>query len=300
VQTRGSNWALLAVLLGAIGIGFAPIWVRLSETGPTATAFWRVALALPLLWLRAKPVASKPWLMIVASGFLFAADLTLWHWSLKLTTVTNSTLLSNLAPLFVTLAAHWLFHEKITLLFLVGLFLGIAGMAVLVGTSFQFGNVKGDLLAVLTAVFYAGYLLSVKQLRRHMDPITVMAWSGLFSAPCFLAVAVLTGDTLVPASVQGWIILRALALVSHIGGQTLIAYALGRLPASFSSITLMLQPVVAALLAWPILGEPVTLRQAIGGIIILAGIALAHLQLSSRAADNSVEAKYEHRGNRDL
>ncbi|HKQ39246.1 MAG TPA: DMT family transporter [Verrucomicrobiae bacterium] len=291
MQNRGSNWALLAVVAGAVGIGFAPIWVRLSETGPTATAFWRVALALPLLWIRAKPVSQKPWLMIVACGFLFAADLTLWHWSLKLTSVTNSTLLSNLAPLFVTLAAHWLFQEKITPLFMVGLFLGIAGMVVLVGKSFQFGNLKGDMLAVITAVFYAGYLLSVKQLRRVMDPITVMMWSGLFSAPCFLAVAVLSGDTLVPATVQGWIIVAALAVVSHIGGQTLIAYALGRLPASFSSITLLLQPVVAALLAWPILGEPVTTRQVIGGIVILAGIALAHLQLSSRAADNTLEAK---------
>lgn len=291
MQTRGSNWALLAVLAGAIGIGFAPIWVRLSETGPTATAFWRVALALPLLWIRAKPVPQKPWLMIVACGFLFAADLTLWHWSLKLTSVTNSTLLSNLAPLFVTLAAHWLFRERITPLFMVGLFLGIAGMAVLVGKSFQFGNVKGDLLAVLTAVFYAGYLLSVKQLRRYMEPIAVMQWSGLFSSPCFFVVAVLSGDTLVPASGRGWIVLVGLAIISHIGGQTLIAYALGRLPASFSSVTLLLQPVVAGLLAWPILGEPITVRQVIGGVIILVGIALAHLQVSSRPADNSVEAK---------
>ena len=122
-----------------------------------------------------------------------------------------------------------------------------------------------------------------------MDSITVMAWSGLFSCPCFFVVAVLSGDTLVPANVQGWTILVALALMSHIGGQTLIAYALGRLPASFSSITLLLQPVVAALLAWPILGEPVTIRQVIGGVIILAGIALAHLQLSSRAADKTVK-----------
>ena len=282
---------MFAVFLGAAGIGFAPIFVRLSETGPTATAFWRVALALPILWLRAKPVTSKPWLMIVASGFLFAADLTLWHWSLKLTSVTNSTLLSNLAPLFVTLAAHFLFKERITRTFLVSLSLGIAGMAVLVGRSFQFGHLKGDLLAVLTAVFYAGYLLSVKQLRESMDSITVMAWSGLFSCPCFLLVAVLSGDTLLPISVQGWTILAALALMSHVGGQTLIAYALGRLPASFSSLSLLLQPVVASLLAWPILNEPVTLRQVVGGVIILVGIALARLQLSSRAADNSVEAK---------
>jgi drug/metabolite transporter (DMT)-like permease len=280
---------LLAVFFGAIGIGFAPIWVRLSETGPTATAFWRVGLALPLLWLRAKPVAAKPYLIIVASGFLFAADLTLWHWSLKLTTVTNSTLLSNLAPLVVTLAAHWIFREKITPLFVVALFLGIGGMAVLVGKSFEFGHLKGDLLAVLTAIFYAGYLLTVKQLRQSMDSVTVMAWSGLFSCPCFFLVAVLTGDTMLPASVQGWTILVALALISHIGGQTLIAFALGRLPASFSSITLLLQPVVAAMLAWPILGEPITVRQIIGGIIILGGIALAHLQLSSRRADNRVK-----------
>ena len=182
MQTRSSKLALLAVLLGAIGIGFAPIWVRLSHTGPTATAFWRVAIALPVLWVRRKPVASKPWLMIVACGFLFAADLTLWHWSLKLTSVTNSTLLSNLAPLFVTLAAHWLFREKITPLSLIGLFLGIGGMLVLVGKHFEFGHLKGDLLAVLTAVFYAGYLLSVKQLRGELPAIRHVSRSELLAS----------------------------------------------------------------------------------------------------------------------
>lgn len=302
MQTRSSNWAVLAVVLGATGIGFAPIWVRLSETGPSATAFWRVAIALPLLWLgvRARRSLAPPYLLLVASGLFFAGDLTLWHWSLKLTSVANSTLLCNLAPVIVTLAAHWIFHEKITRLFLVGLFLGIAGTAVLVGRSFEFGHIKGDLLAVLAAVFYAGYLLAVKQLRQSCDSVTVMAWSGLVSCPCFLIVAVLSGDTLLPVSVQGWTILAALGIVSHIGGQTLIAYALGRLPASFSSVTLLLQPVVAALLAWPILHEAITVRQVVGGIIILAGIALAHIQLSSSPADKIVDAKYEHRGNRNL
>lgn len=298
MRAASSNWAIAAALLGAAGIGFAPIWVRLSETGPTATAFWRVCIALPLLWWGAKPLAAKPYLLIVASGFLFAADLTLWHWSLKLTSVTNSTLLSNLAPLFVTFAAHWLFREKLTRLYLAALFLGIVGMVVLVGRNYQLGNIEGDLLAVLTAIFYAGYLLTVKQLRQSMDSITVMAWSGLFSCPCFLLVAVLTGDTLIPATVQGWVILAALAVMSHVCGQTLIAFALGRLSAAFSSISLLLQPVIAALLAWPILGEPITLRQMIGGIIILAGIALARLQLSSASDDKVLE--YERRGNGNL
>jgi drug/metabolite transporter (DMT)-like permease len=79
-----------------------------------------------------------------------------------------------------------------------------------------------------------------------------------------------------PQSVKGWGAVVALGLVSHVGGQTLIAYALGRLPASFSAVSLLLQPVVAALLAWPILGEPITLRQILGGIVVLGGIALAH------------------------
>jgi drug/metabolite transporter (DMT)-like permease len=71
--------------------------------------------------------------------------------------------------------------------------------------------------------------------------------------------------------------------VSHVGGQTLIAFALGHLPASFSSVSLLWQPVVAALLAWGLLREPLTWLQGVGGAITLAGIGVASGTLSGRA-----------------
>jgi drug/metabolite transporter (DMT)-like permease len=287
VQRAFSNIGLLAIIAGAIGIGFAPILVRLSDAGPSATAFWRVLIALPVLWaylglkrangtLPRQPASRREWLLMICSGLFFAADLALWHWSLRLTSVTNSTLLSNIAPILVTLAAFFLFHERITSLFIAGLVLAIAGAALLVGGHFDSPHLAGDSLAVATAVFYAGYLLTIKRLRSTFDPITSMAWSGLFSCPSFLLIAVLSGDRLWPVTVQGWGAVVALGLISHLGGQTLIAYALGRLPASFSAVSLLLQPVVAAVLAWPILHEPITVRQIVGGIVVLSGIALAH------------------------
>lgn len=287
MQKAGSNLAVLGILAGAAGIGFAPVLVRLSDAGPSATAFWRLLFALPILWvwmaakrargtLPRQPVSTQDWLWMICAGLFFTGDLALWHWSLRLTSVATSTLLSNIAPVLVTCAAFFLFHERVTWLFVAGMVVAFFGAALLVGGDFGSRHLSGDLLAIATAVFYGAYLLAVKQLRRTFDPITIMSWSGLVSCPTLLLVAVLSGDNLLPATVQGWNAVVALGIVSHVGGQTLIAFALGRLPASFSSVSLLLQPVVAALLAWPILHEPITLRQILGGIIVLAGIALAH------------------------
>jgi len=133
----------------------------------------------------------------------------------------------------------------------------------------------GDGLAVLAAAFYAGYLLAVKHLRRSFATSTIMAWSGLVSCSGFGLIAWLSGDKLRATTTGGWLVLWALALVSHVGGQTLIAYGFGHLPASFSSVSLLWQPVVAALVAWGILGEPLRLMQAVGAVVVLAGIATA-------------------------
>jgi len=141
------------------------------------------------------------------------------------------------------------------------------------------------LLAVVTASVYSGYLLSVKGLRRRFSTLTIMAWTGLVSCPALFVVALCSGEKLLPIDLAGWKVLVALALISHVGGQTLIAYAFGHLPASFSSVTLLLQPVIAALLAAAMLGENLTGVQVIGGIVTLVGIILA-----SRAGAGSTAA----------
>lgn len=287
VKPQSPRLAIAAVLTGAVAIGFAPVFVRLAETGPSTTAAWRVLMALPFLWLwrlaeqrdstTRRPATAKDFLGLAAAGVLFVLDLGIWHWSLHLTTAANSTLLSNLAPVVVALGAWWLLDEKPTGGFLLGMALALAGAAMLVGQSLQFNpqHLRGDLLGLATAVFYAGYLLSVKLLRRNFSTATIMAWSGLVSGPGFALAGWLSGERMLPGSGGGWMVLAALAIVCHVGGQCLIGYGLGHLSAGFSALSLLVQPVVAALLAWPILGEPLGLLQGAGGIVILLGIATA-------------------------
>lgn len=276
--------ALPALLLGATCIALSPIFVRLSEAGPTASAFWRTALALPALWplyLAREPAVPRSGdmrLLLVAAALAFAGDLAFWHASIGHTSVANSTLLANLASVFVTLAA-WLFLRQAPRpLFLAGLGTALAGVALLVHSSVQFssGGLFGDALGVVTAVFYAGYLLAVKALRdRGCGTLRIMALTSTITTVVLLPVALAAGERLVPQTAGGWLDLLGLALVSHAAGQGLIAYALAHLPAAFSSVSLLVQPVMAALFAWLLLAEPLGPLQLAGAAVVLGGIYLA-------------------------
>jgi len=292
-----ARFSFPALLLGATAIGLAPIFVRLSELGPVATAFYRMFLSLPVLgiWLwterhrnRPRPATSDRRTMrwLVAAGLFFAADLAVWHWSIRITTVANATLLANLAPLFVTLASWAIFGQRFRAGFLVGMAFALAGAFVLMGASLGFGRARlfGDLLGVLTAVFYAGYLISVARLRTGASTATVMFGSAAVSAAALLPLALVSGENLLPVSVNGWLLLLALAVVSHAGGQGLIAWALAHRSAAFGSVSLLWQPVAAALFAWLLLHEWLSARQVAGSIIVLAGIYLARRANHARQA----------------
>jgi drug/metabolite transporter (DMT)-like permease len=276
--------ALAALAIGACAIAFAPIFVRLSETGPTASAFWRTALALPFLWGwafaaprtagdRGSPLATP----MVLAGLFFAGDLAVWHFSILFTSVANSTLLANLAPIFVTVGAWLLFGQRVTRTFLAGMTIAMVGAFVLVGPSFGFGGKQllGDALGVVTAMFYGAYMLAVKHLREARSTAQIMAVSTTICAIALLPLALASGETMLPATAGGWLTLLGLALVCQTAGQSLIAYAMAHLPASFSSVSLLLQPAMATLYAWAILGERAGLAQLAGGAVILAGIWLA-------------------------
>jgi drug/metabolite transporter (DMT)-like permease len=160
--------------------------------------------------------------------------------------------------------------------------LASTGALLVVGSSAVLarGQVLGDLLGLATAFFYAAYLLSVKHARRRHSTLVVMIWSSLSACPVLGVLALCSGERLVPRSVLGWWVLVALALVSQIVGQGLIAFAFRHLAASFSSVSLLAQPVVAALLAWVLLGESLSTVQAMGGLVVLLGIGLASVARS--------------------
>jgi drug/metabolite transporter (DMT)-like permease len=285
---EAARLALNALFLGALGIAFAPIFVRMSQVGPSATAFWRLLLALPalILWMQLeasgqaaprRPSSRSDYLHLVTAGLFFAGDLATWHWSIRFTSVANATLLANFAPIFVALGSWLFFRERVSLTFVLGMGIALAGMVFMVGQSFRLSaqHLWGDALGLVTAMFYGGYLLSVKELRRKFSTATIMTWSGMVSCLVLLPVALLSGEGLLPSSAVGWWVLLGLALVSHFGGQSLIAFALAKLPAAFSSVGLLVQPVAAAVFAWLLLGEALNPWQALGGALALGGIFVA-------------------------
>jgi drug/metabolite transporter (DMT)-like permease len=280
-----STGAFLCLLAGGCCIAFAPILVRLSDTGPVASAFWRTALAAPLLWVfamrsstRDRAAEKAHWVALVAAGLFFASDLGVWHWSIVWTSVANSTLLANLAPIFVTLAGWLFWKQRVSRVFLAGMFVAIAGMFILVGPHFGTGGTQllGDALGAITAIFYAGYMLAIKVARDDgASTVRLMAWSTTITAIALLPIALAFPQPMVPASMHGWLVVAGLAIISQILGQGLIAYAFAHLPASLSSVSLLIQPVVAAFVAWRLFGEAVGPAQFIGGAVVLGGIWVA-------------------------
>lgn len=279
--------AFVALVLGGIAIGCSPIFVRISEVGATSTAFWRLALALiPLAFLFARerreenatrlPQKLSEHAVAAAPGFILGVELVAWHASIHMTSVANATLLANMAPVMVTLFSWLVLRQKVSRLFFIGLFLSIAGTIILASASMstQAGSTSGDLIALLAAALYAGYLLILGYARSIYSTATLMLWSSTSAALVALVFALLMEPTFVPWTLAGWATVLGLAWISHACGQSLIIHALAWLPVAFSSLTLLIQPVVAAILAWLLLNEPLSPSQIAGGVIVIFGIYL--------------------------
>jgi len=284
--------ALTALIAGAVTLGMSPIFVRLSELGPTATAFHRVFLALPVIWvwyivdtrrqnpagtLLSRPETSRDYIYLSLAGVFFAGDLAFWHWSLKFTSVANATLFATLAPIWVTLGSFLIFKERFSLVFLMGVALAITGGGILMGDSFQIGgeHLFGDVLGVVTGLFFGSYILTVGRLRNRFSTAAIMFYSTLVTAAVLVPVTFLSGESWVATTLYGWFILFGLAWFTHVGGQGALAFALAHLPAAFSSVAVLLEAVAAAGLAWLILDEALGSMQILGALIVIGGIMIA-------------------------
>jgi drug/metabolite transporter (DMT)-like permease len=280
---RSEVTALAALILGAVAMGASPLFVRMADVGPFASAFWRTALALPLLglWAMTEPATSRRGALrnraVWLSGVMFAGDLFFWHLAILATTVANATFLATTAPLFVVAGAWFLLSERIQKRGVTGLMLCLLGGAALVGHSYGFApeHLTGDLYGVVTAAFFAGYMLALRAARRDVPAGTLSFISAAITTVILFVVAFALEPRLLPQSAHGWAILIALALISQVAGQGLLAFALGTLPAPFSSLVIFLEAVAAALFAWIILHEALAPMQWLGGLFILAGIWVA-------------------------
>ncbi len=275
--------ALLALVLGAVAMGASPIFVRLADVGPYASAFWRTALALPFLWawarleIRKTRVPPRLALPVVLAGLFFAGDLFFWHLAILSTTVANATFFATMTPIWVAIGAWLLLSESLGLRTLIGMVLCFLGGFALVGDSYSFApqRITGDVFGLITSFFFGAYMLAMRAGRSVQGPAQLTFLSTAVTSACLLLVALWLEPTILPRTLNGVAILLGLALISQVGGQGLLAVALGTLPATFSALVIFIEAIAAAAFGWIVLGEALGALQAVGGAMILAGIAVA-------------------------
>ncbi len=280
-ETR-SITAFIALLGGALALGISPIFVRHAEVGPFTSAFWRVALALPALGLwaaietkQAQAPAAKWDKATICAGLLFAGDLFFWHLAIMKTSVANATFLATMAPVWVLLLSGLVLAEPVTKQMFLGLLMCIIGASGLIGSSLTIANERlaGDLYGVLTSVFFGGYFLAMRFARKaSVGTGLLMLRTTMVTAVTLFFAAFFFETNFLPTTWHGYAALFVIAIFCHAGGQGLLAFSLGHLPAGFSSLVIYLEAVAAAFFAWILLGEALTPLQSFGGVIILLGI----------------------------
>jgi drug/metabolite transporter (DMT)-like permease len=280
--------AYLALGIGALCIGFSAIFTKWAATPGAVSAFYRVAiasavLAIPYALTETKRIGTDrssfglpgiAFLLTALAGFFFALDLGFWNTSLLFTSAANATLLGNTSTLWVAIGATLLFREALKRRFWIGMATAVIGAAIIVGRDvFEHPNLGlGDLLALCSSLFYAAYMLLTQRARRYMGTLSFMWVASASATVLLLAYVLATGETLTGYSLEQYLSLIALGVITHVVGWLAINYALGHLPASLVSVTLLLQPAITALLAVPLLGEGLSLYQVGGGLLVLLGI----------------------------
>ncbi|QMW22204.1 DMT family transporter [Sandaracinobacteroides saxicola] len=281
--------AFAALLCGSALLAFGPLLVRLADVSPSASAFWRMALATPvLLWLfllarawgwglaRAEGGGLAPRALLglgVAAGAFFAADLAAWHAGIVRTTTANATLFANSTAFILAGWAIVVQRRRPSATTLRALLLALAGTLLLLGLSARVApqNLLGDALSLLAALFYTGYLLVVARLRGGVSPLGSVALVTLAGALWLAPVAAIDPGAFWPGD---WTPLIGLALSSQVAGQGLMVFATGRLSATTVGIGLLVQPIISTAAGWLAFGETLSAAELAGAAMIAAALVL--------------------------
>ncbi len=276
--------AYVALLVGLVCLSTSGIFVRLAGVPGPVAAVYRTLTAVSVMLIpfglragRLRDGTPRPWLILIVASVFFGLDMGLWNTAVQYTSVANAVLLGNTAPIWVGLGAILFYHERLLRNFWLGVILALAGAALIVGADSlrsQALNI-GNGLALTVSLFYAGYMLISQRARTRFDALSYFWLTTLGSLVTVLVLTLVLHQPLaVPAT--SLLPLLGLGLITHIGGWLSVNYAQGHVPAAVVAPTMLGQPVVAALLAWWLLGESLSWVQVVGGAIVLAGIYLVH------------------------
>lgn len=301
--------SLLLLCIALMSVSFAPIFIRLSETelGANATVFNRLFIFALVFGTGSaisyrfreteskgenvetdKPISWQQWLLLFAVGIISITTLGLWAISLQYTSVAKSMLLNNLTPVFTSLGA-WLFlGKRFEFKFLLGMIIALGG-AIALGLEDLHGsseNLLGDIYALLSAVFLGIYFLIVEQLRNRFSATTILLWRCIIGSILLIPIVLISEGQLFPSTLEAWLAVIGLGIISEGLGQRLLADCMDRLSSSFISLFLLLEPIISSMLAWFIFAEGLSSTTWVGFAVILTGIYLA--QSSSAAMQESI------------
>jgi drug/metabolite transporter (DMT)-like permease len=282
--------ALAALVGGNLALAFGPWMVRQADVGPSASAFWRMALAIPFLFLIAAgtrqrltlPRGVLYWTMAL-SGIFFAADLAAWHIGILQTKLANATLFANCASLFFPIWGYVIARSLPGRRDGLALALAVAGTMLLLGRSAELSRetLIGDLLCLAAGIFYTGYLIIVAKARDELSSWTLLAWSTLATAPPLLLIAWGLGEQIMPGN---WTPVIAMAIVSQLIGQGLMVYVLGKVSPLLFGLALLTQPIVSAAIGWLAYGETLSAADGIGAALIAAALVMVRVAETPKPA----------------
>jgi drug/metabolite transporter (DMT)-like permease len=281
-----------SLIIGIICISFSPIFVKLSVAPAITSGFYRIFFA----WVFLAPycivkgqlkIDRKDLPIALLGGVVFGADIAVWNLSLMKISATISTLIANLAPLWVGLLSFLILRKKSGASFWIGTWIAIFGMVILVGYQqiFHLQFNIGLILALIASLFYAIYIMITKGILQRITTVTFMFYNMLSASVFLFLISLFQHNEMLNFSTSTWVYLLGMGLICQLIGWITINYSLNYLDATKVSVALLSQTVIAGIWAMILLGERLEFKEIAGSIIVLTGIAITFLK--RRQVNNS-------------
>jgi len=273
----------LLLLFGILCISWSAILVKIANISGFGSGFYRMfigTIGIIPVWLYFRKLITdlKGVKIAIVCGILFACDIALWNTSIMLSKATISTLLANLAPVWVGIGALLFMKEKPSRIFWIGTIISILGVTIIIGinqvmqANLNFGNV----LAIIASMFYGAYLITVRKGRNTLDTFSFTTISMAASTVVLGFICLFTSTPLWGFSTTTWLALGTLGIVPQLLGWLAINQALGHIRPTVASVSLLSQTVFTAIFSVFILGEILTFHEIGGAVVVLAGIYLVN------------------------
>lgn len=274
----------IPIIIGVISVSLSAIFVKLANADAAVIAFYRmlfsVLIMFPIFWIKhkheMKQLNRKEWIYTSVAGVFLAFHFILWFESLNYTSVASSTVLVTLQPIFALVGTFFFFKEKVTLKAIVATIIAISGSVLIAWGDFSISGdaFYGDILALIACALVTGYFLFGQEVRKRLSLITYSVVVYSVSTVVLFIYVIVTGESFGPYESNEWIMFLLLAIVPNLLGHNLFNWAIKYVSTNIISITILFEPIGAAILAYYIFAEKLTYSQLTGGLVIIIGITM--------------------------